>query len=69
MNIKTTKTIQDWVEYIERVGEQLGGKYEDYEIVAIQVLDSEFDNYPDTQLEDAFRTFLANKEKELAKNG
>jgi len=59
------KTIEYWTEYIELTGKELGGEYADFEIVAIQVLDGEFDNFEEGVLEKAFRDFLAQKAKEL----
>ena len=59
------KTINYWVDYVDRVGKTLGGDYSDYEMVAIQVLDGEWDNFGERELEKAFVRFLKNKAEEL----
>jgi len=62
---------------LEEVGDYLGERakpdqsqspqeqYDHIEMLAIQVLDSEFDLHPDGKLEDYLRKFLEGKRREL----
>jgi len=59
------KTVDEHVNYIEVKGQELGGEYADFEMLAIQILDSNWDDFPDGLLQYTLENYLAEKAKEL----
>ncbi|RLB64619.1 MAG: hypothetical protein DRH08_09260 [Deltaproteobacteria bacterium] len=62
------KKIADWIQYINLKGLELGGEYSDFEMLAIQILDAEFDNYKEGKLERKLNKYLDSKANELGIN-
>ena len=61
----TVKPISELIEYIETKGKELGGDYADYEMLAIQILDSSFEDYRSGELEAELKNYLQKKWREL----
>ena len=58
-------SIDDLVREIETKGKQLGNTYDDFEMLAIAILDSSWDEFPDGLLQYTLENYLAEKAKEL----
>jgi len=59
------KLIKDLIGEIEEKGRELGNTYDDFEMLAIAVLDSNWDDFPNGLLQYALEGYLADKAKEL----
>lgn len=55
------KTFDQIGEEVSKIAEQAGGTSEDYLHAAIAILDSEFMNYPEGELESFLKHFLIEK--------
>jgi len=61
------ETIPEIISYLNEKGRAIGGKYENYEDLAISTLDSRFEDFPEFELQRALEQFLKTKELELAR--
>jgi len=59
------KSVNDLIKEIEEKGRELGNTYDDFEMLAITVLDSSWDDFPDGLLQYSLEAYLADKAKEL----
>lgn len=67
----TVRTLTEVVAYIDEHADALPSQspqeqYEHFEMLAIAVLDSEFDNYPEGTLQDFLMDYLTTKRKQLS---
>jgi len=67
----TVRTLEEVAAYIDKHSNALPSQspleqYEHFEMLAITVLDSEFDNYPGGTLQDFLMDYLTTKRKQLS---
>ena len=65
VDTETAQRVEEVKQYINKTGKELGGEYEDYEMIAIQILDSQFDEFPEGLLQRELESYLLDKSYEL----